>query len=1001
MSTAKDQIFAIFRNTKWLAAVSIFFVVLLYWPAQVRELYRVILADRNALDFVQFYLPLLGIAFSIWFGTNQIAIESTVRFDVAPTRASEIFARWWPISLGALPLIASAGGQFISIPIRFDEANTRLQELYNSPGSAFENFDAELAKTVGEGLRVSTFFTLILAVAFLFVAWGVSRRFEGQLKGAAGTYFLQCRFLGLTVVGIGILILVFFLDPVVTPQVIGVFGLMALFGLCVVAFTIQTSLATIHLRFPIFPVLFVFVLALSIADWNDNHQIRLIDKPPAVSGLDTVTAEFGRWFENRDDRGQFPNEYPVYIVAAQGGGIYAAYQTAVFLARMQDECPSFRKHLFAISSVSGGSIGASVFASALDAINLTGATETACPAIAKYLTREVALDSDQPKRVEQYVREVLSPKNDFLSPLVAATLFGDFTQRFLPVPISAFDRAKALESALEQAVKNGANESLLAKEYMSHWSAAKNLPALLLNTTDAASGRRVLFAPFTIGSSAGSAIDSLVPFQSLRASAPGPNKSYPLNLRLSTAAFVSARFPWVSPAATVPATEIPADSSAKMRLVDGGYFDNSGADTALDLIQALAGKVNQINNEADNQRVDLPGQNFPRVALKLIALGGGKYPVRDSFALGESMEPIRTLLSTRESRAYIAINRAARTLPSKETVIRVGETAETITIKDMRIAALANPFYDLPLGWAMSLRTREIIARQSGRYWDCEPENDFTQSSETSGSAADCVQLLIAHELNGTLSSAVKELAIESHYEGRSDPRPLPPSRLDRAAIVRCFAKQTNPAIRLPQARVLGRLLQEWDFYPRLKDKRMLAYVLGTAAHETRNFRIFSESLNYTSPERIYQVFGQRISQAQGAQAIEDAKVYVNSPERLANKVYGNRADLGNVKAGDGWLYRGRGILRLTGRDDYRGHGKTIKEPLEEEPDLLYNREVGARVLFSHFFPPAPRPNRLASYFTGAAENWIEARKAVPGGSKGDEPSDVAAESKKFLECLN
>ena len=57
--------------------------------------------------------------------------------------------------------------------------------------------------------------------------------------------------------------------------------------------------------------------------------------------------------------------YPVFVVSAQGGGLYAAYNTATFLARLIDLCPGFRRHLFAISSVSGGSVGAAVFASAL------------------------------------------------------------------------------------------------------------------------------------------------------------------------------------------------------------------------------------------------------------------------------------------------------------------------------------------------------------------------------------------------------------------------------------------------------------------------------------------------------------------------------------------------------------------------------------------------------------------------------------------------------------
>ena len=62
------------------------------------------------------------------------------------------------------------------------------------------------------------------------------------------------------------------------------------------------------------------------------------------------------------NRGQ---KFPIFVVAAQGGGYYAAYHSALFLARVADRCPNFGQHVFAISSVSGGSLGAAVFTEAL------------------------------------------------------------------------------------------------------------------------------------------------------------------------------------------------------------------------------------------------------------------------------------------------------------------------------------------------------------------------------------------------------------------------------------------------------------------------------------------------------------------------------------------------------------------------------------------------------------------------------------------------------------
>ena len=87
--------------------------------------------------------------------------------------------------------------------------------------------------------------------------------------------------------------------------------------------------------------------------------------------VDVTPAGFMEWLEARHDRILHYGEthggakYPVFVVAAQGGGYYAAYHSALFLARLQDQCPQFAEHTFGISSVSGGSLGAAVFSEAV------------------------------------------------------------------------------------------------------------------------------------------------------------------------------------------------------------------------------------------------------------------------------------------------------------------------------------------------------------------------------------------------------------------------------------------------------------------------------------------------------------------------------------------------------------------------------------------------------------------------------------------------------------
>ena len=73
---------------------------------------------------------------------------------------------------------------------------------------------------------------------------------------------------------------------------------------------------------------------------------------------DGLSSVFDEWLSKRNAGG---SKYPVFIIAAEGGGIYAAAATSLFLAKLQDDFPDFVKHVFAISAVSGGAIGATIF----------------------------------------------------------------------------------------------------------------------------------------------------------------------------------------------------------------------------------------------------------------------------------------------------------------------------------------------------------------------------------------------------------------------------------------------------------------------------------------------------------------------------------------------------------------------------------------------------------------------------------------------------------------
>ena len=106
------------------------------------------------------------------------------------------------------------------------------------------------------------------------------------------------------------------------------------------------------------------------------------------------------------------------------------------------------------------------------------------------------------------------------------------------------------------------------------------------------------------------------------------------------------------------------------------------------------------------------------------------------------------------------------------------------------------------------------------------------------------------------------------------------------------------------------------------------AAFIGQCAHESNNFTRLEEGLNY-SASRLMAVWPSRFS------TLEAAAPYANNPEKLADKVYGGRADLGNKEDGDGFKFHGRGCIQLTGRDSYERCGEAIGVDLIGQPNLL------------------------------------------------------------------
>lgn len=99
------------------------------------------------------------------------------------------------------------------------------------------------------------------------------------------------------------------------------------------------------------------------------------------------------------------------------------------------------------------------------------------------------------------------------------------------------------------------------------------------------------------------------------------------------------------------------------------------------------------------------------------------------------------------------------------------------------------------------------------------------------------------------------------------------------------------------------------------------AAFLAQIAHESGEFTIRSENMNYSTPARLVEIWPSRFTVI-GEENKLDASEYVKNPEKLANTVYANRMGNGPYESGDGYRYRGAGFLQLTGKESFEKYAK-------------------------------------------------------------------------------
>lgn len=108
-----------------------------------------------------------------------------------------------------------------------------------------------------------------------------------------------------------------------------------------------------------------------------------------------------------------------------------------------------------------------------------------------------------------------------------------------------------------------------------------------------------------------------------------------------------------------------------------------------------------------------------------------------------------------------------------------------------------------------------------------------------------------------------------------------------------------------------------------------LAHFLAQCGHESGGFRAVQENLNY-SADGLNKIFPKYFKNAG-----RDAAQFARNPEKIANVVYANRMANGDTASGDGWRFRGRGYIQLTGKGNYTKFDKMVTESILEQPDLV------------------------------------------------------------------
>lgn len=294
-------------------------------------------------------------------------------------------------------------------------------------------------------------------------------------------------------------------------------------------------------------LLFIWIIGCTYV--NSDHPVRIANTNNIPTQL-SIPTHFEKWVidlkaTNKNDT------IPLLFIAAEGGALRTGAFTALLLSKLQDSFPEFKQRVYAYSTVSGGGLGAHFF----NSINQLSPS----------------LKKGENARVSR-----LFFASDFLSAVIGKLVFGEILQWLIPVYIPLFDRAITLEKLWEKSWQSATNKELsynvFAKSITQNQHNVPE-PAYFINTVESETGMPCIWSNVIL--------DSSFPFSEDR----NLQKRFPVQLRYSTAINLSTRFPIISPAGMF--CYYKKEKKVRRHFVDGGYFDNSGQETLLQLLKSI------------------------------------------------------------------------------------------------------------------------------------------------------------------------------------------------------------------------------------------------------------------------------------------------------------------------------------------------------------------------------------------------------------------------------